>query len=136
MPTLIEKYMKITPHLQENYLHVDIKGVGTYEAALVLWSSIAQACEQHQCFNILGEQFLIDTVSTTEAFDHPALFKKAGINFKHRIAWVDKNPRTRETTAFIRDVLTNRSVGFGKLFNDVETAKQWLLEGGPSSLAD
>jgi len=128
MTIAIEKYVRITPYLQENYLHVDVKGVGTYDSALALWSQIAEACEQHQCFNILGEQYLIDTVTTTEAFDHPALFKKAGINFKHRIAWIDKNPRTRDTTAFIRDVLTNRSIGYGKLFNDTETAKQWLLE--------
>ncbi len=122
-----ENTMTITPHLQENYLHVDIRGVGTYEAALELWTSVAQACEQHQCFNILGEQFLMATVSTTDAFDHPAIFKKAGINVRHRIAWVDKNPRTRETTAFIRDVLTSRSVSYGRLFNDVESAKHWLL---------
>ncbi|MCE3253896.1 MAG: hypothetical protein K0Q67_2916 [Cellvibrio sp.] len=131
MNTLVEKHVTITPHLQENYLHVDVRGVGSYDSALALWSKVAQACEQYQCFNILGEQYLIETVSTTEAFDHPALFKKAGINFKHRIAWIDKNPRTRETTAFIRDVLTNRSIGYGKLFNDVETAKQWLLENNP-----
>ena len=123
----MENTLTITPHLQDNYLHVDVRGVGTYENALAMWMTIAQACEQHQCFNILGEQYLLDTVTTTEAFDHPALFKKAGITIKHRIAWVDKNPRTRETTAFIRDVLTSRSVGNGKLFNDVETAKRWLL---------
>lgn len=124
---MMENTVTITPHLQENYLHVDIKGMGTYENALTLWRSIAQACEDYKCFNILGEQFLMDTVTTTEAFDHPMIFKKAGINVKHRIAWVDKNPRTRETTAFIRDVLTSRSIGYGKLFNDVETAKRWLL---------
>jgi hypothetical protein len=123
----MENTLTITPHLQDNYLHVDVKGVGTYENALAMWVTIAQACEQYQCFNILGEQYLLDTVTTTEAFDHPALFKKAGISIKHRIAWVDKNPRTRETTAFIRDVLTSRSVGNGKLFNDVDAAKQWLL---------
>lgn len=124
---MIENSVTITPHLQENYLHVDVKGVGTYESALGMWTSIAQACEQYQCFNILGEQYLLDTVSTPEAFDHPALFKKAGISSRHRLAWVDKNPRTRDTTAFIRDVLTSRSVGYGRLFNDVETAKEWLL---------
>ena len=123
----MENTLTITPHLQDNYLHVDVKGVGTYENALAMWVSVAQACEHYQCFNILGEQYLLDTVTTTEAFDHPALFKKAGISIKHRIAWVDKNPRTRETTAFIRDVLTSRSVGNGRLFNDVEDAKQWLL---------
>jgi hypothetical protein len=118
----------ITPHLQENYLHVDVRGMGTYENALTLWIKVAQACEQYQCFNILGEQYLINTVTTTEAFDHPALFKQAGISAKHRIAWIDKNPRTRETTEFIRDVLSSRSVGYGRLFNDIEAAKQWLLE--------
>jgi hypothetical protein len=124
---MVENTVTITPHLHENYLHVDVKGVGTYDSALHFWSSVAQACEQYQCFNILGEQYLLDTVTTTEAFDHPALFKKAGISTKHRIAWVDKNPRTRETTAFIRDVLTSRSISYGKLFNDVDTAKRWLL---------
>lgn len=126
----MENRITITPHLQENYVHVDIAGVGTYDDALTLWSAVAHACEQYQCFNVLGEQYLLDTVSTTEAFDHPALFKKAGINIKHRIAWVDKNPRTRETTAFIRDVLTSRSIGYGKLFNDVDSAKRWLLGAG------
>ncbi|MFC3116278.1 hypothetical protein [Cellvibrio fontiphilus] len=123
-----ENNVTITPHLQENYLHVDVTGMGNYESALTLWTSIAQACEQYQCFNVLGEQYLVDTVSTPEAFDHPALFKKAGITTKHRLAWVDKNPRTRDTTAFIRDVLTSRSIGYGRLFNDLETAKRWLLE--------
>jgi len=128
MAKLIENTVTITPHLQENYLHVDVRGVGNYESALTLWRSVVEACEQHQCFNVLGEQYLMDTVSTMEAFDHPKLFKLAGITASHRIAWVDNNPRTRETTEFIRDVLTNRSIGYGKLFNDVESAKHWLLE--------
>jgi hypothetical protein len=122
----MENEITITAH--ENYLHVNVKGNGNYENALTLWTRVAQACEQYQCYNVLGEQYLMDTVTTSEAFDHPALFKKAGINATHRLAWVDKNPRTRDTTAFIRDVLTNRSVGYGRLFNDVESAKRWLLD--------
>jgi hypothetical protein len=118
--------LKITPH--ENYLHVDVRGIGNYENAEFLWQSVVKACKQYQCYNILGEQYLLDTVSTSEAFDHPAIFSKAGITKNHRIAWVDKNPRTRETTSFIRDVLTNRSIGYGRLFNDVESAKRWLLQ--------
>jgi hypothetical protein len=120
-------FVNITPHLDENYLHVEVQGIGNYENAFTMWSSIAQACEQYQCFNVLGEQYLLQTVTIAEAFDHPALFKKAGINVKHRIAWVDKNPRTRNTSEFIRDVLTSRSVGNGRLFNDTSAAKAWLL---------
>jgi hypothetical protein len=115
----------ITP--TENYLHVEVYGAGNYDNALKLWMDIAAACEVHQCFKILGEQQLTNTVSTMEAFDHPKIFKLAGINAKFRIAWVDKNPRTRETTAFIRNVLSNRSIGYGKLFSQTDDAKAWLL---------
>lgn len=116
----------ITP--RDDYIHVAIKGTGNYDKALLLWSSIADACEKNQCYKILGEQNLMDTVSTMEAFDHPALFKKAGITQKHRIAWVDKNPRTHETTAFIGDILTNRSIVNCRIFSDFEVAKTWLLK--------
>lgn len=113
--------------LEENYVHVKIQGTGNYKKALLLWTSIAEACQQNQCYKILGEQNLLDTVSTADAFDHPALFKKAGITNKHRIAWVDKNPRTHVTTAFIGDILTNRSVVNCRIFNNFDAAKTWLL---------
>lgn len=118
--------LKITHH--GDYVHVEIRGMGTYDNAEFMWQSVVNACEQYQCYKVLGEQYLFDSVSTAEAFDHPALFKKVGITSKHRLAWVDKNPRTRETTQFVRDVLANRSVGYGRLFNDIESAKRWLLE--------
>jgi hypothetical protein len=76
---------------------------------------------------VLGEQYLLDSVTTLEAFDHPAMFKKLGITTKYQFAWVDNNPRTRETTEFVYNVLANRSVSYGKLFHDVESAKLWLL---------
>lgn len=118
--------LKITHH--EQYIHVNVRGMGNYENALFMWQSVVDACEHHQCFKVLGEQYLFDSVSTSEAFDHPALFKKVGISKKYTFAWVDNNPRTRETTQFVRDVLANRSIGYGRLFTDVEAAKRWLLE--------
>lgn len=126
MDTQLDYEITITPC--DNYLYVYTEGLGNFEGANDLWRQIAQACEKYQCYNILGEQNLHSTVSTLDALNYPAMFKKVGITKKHRIAWVDKNPRTRETTEFIRDVLTNRLVGKGRLFNDVESAKRWLLE--------
>lgn len=123
---MIDLDLKITHH--GDYVHVEIRGMGTHDNAEFMWQSVVNACEQYQCYKVLGEQYLFDSVSTAEAFDHPALFKKVGITNKHRLAWVDKNPRTRETTQFVRDVLANRSVGYGRLFNDIESAKRWLLE--------
>lgn len=126
MDTQLDYEITITPC--DNYLYVYTEGLGSFEGANDLWQQIAQACEKYQCYNILGEQNLHSTVSTLEALNYPAMFKKVGITKKHRIAWIDRNPRTRETTEFIRDVLTNRLVGKGRLFNDVESAKRWLLE--------
>lgn len=111
----------------DTYLHVEVRGIGTYENAEFMWQSVVKACEQYQCYKVLGEQYLFDSVSTLEAFDHPALFKKVGVTQKHLFAWVDKNPRTRETTQFVRDVLASRSIGNGRLFNDTDAAKKWLL---------
>lgn len=134
MDTELDYEITISHH--GNYLHVSVDGLGSYEGALDLWQQIAQACEQYQCYNILGEQYLFGTLSTHEALNYPTLFKKAGITNKHRVAWVDKNPRTREMTEFIRDVLTNRLVGNGRLFKDLESAKQWLLGQTSSSTAE
>lgn len=122
----MELDLKITAH--DGYLHVTVRGIGNYENAVYFWQKIVEACNQHQCYRVLGEQYLFDSVSTSEAFDHPAMFKKLGISRKYLFAWVDNNPRTRETTQFVYDVLANRSVSYGRMFKDVESAKQWLLE--------
>lgn len=118
---------EITITHKGSYIHVNAEGLGSYEGALDLWQQVAQVCEQYQCYNILGEQYLFCNLSTHEALNYPDLFKQAGITKKHRIAWVDKNPRTREMTEFIRNVLANRLVGNGRLFKDMDSAKQWLL---------
>lgn len=119
---------EITISHRENYVHVLVEGLGSAEGAMDLWQQIVQACERYQCYNILGEQNLHCTVSTLDALNYPAMFKKLGITKKHRIAWVDNNPRTRETTEFIRDVLANRLMGHGRIFSDAERAKRWLLK--------
>lgn len=118
--------IQITP--QEDYLHVVISGTSSYENAVLLWQTIAEACNQHNCFYVLGEQDMSTAISTMDAWNHQTIFKEAGINAKFIIAWVDKNPRTFEHTDFIRTVLANRDIGYGKLFSDAEKAKSWLLE--------
>ncbi len=118
---------EITITHKGSYVHVNAEGLGSYDGAVDLWQQVVEACDQHQCYNILGEQYLFCNLSTHEALNYPDLFKKVGITKKHRIAWVDKNPRTREMTEFIRNVLTNRLVGNGRLFRDLDSAKQWLL---------
>ena len=115
----------ITHH--EHYLHVKVSGMGNYENALYFWKSVVDACEKYQCYRVLGEQNLLNSVTTLEAFDHPSIFKQLGITTKFQFAWVDNNPRTRDTTEFVYNVLASRSISYGKMFYDVESAKNWLL---------
>jgi hypothetical protein len=125
-----EMYMSyevaITP--EDKYMHVVVTGLANYENARDLWEKIAAACEEHQCYRVLGEQRMINSMSTVDAFNHQKIFLDLGIGPKYRIAWVDHNPSTFETTDFIRTVLFNRDLGFGKLFSNISQAKAWLLK--------
>lgn len=118
--------VEITPH--DDYMHVVVSGLANYENARDLWRRIAIACEEHQCYRVLGEQRMINTMSTVDAFNHQKIFLELGIGSKYRIAWVDHNPRTFETTDFIRTVLFNRDLGYGKLFSNITQAKTWLMK--------
>lgn len=115
----------ITP--EENYLRVVVTGNSTYENAADLWKTIAAECKKQNCFNILGQQMLNNGVSTLDAWNHQTIFSEAGITAKFLIAWVDHNPKTFANTDFIRTVLSNRDIGYGKVFSDAVKAKAWLL---------
>jgi hypothetical protein len=110
-----------------NYLHVYATGDSSVENASALWKQISAAAKEHNCFNILGEQKISNSMSVTEAWSHHQIFADEGITAKYLIAWVDNNPRTYEQTKFVRTVLANRDMAYGKLFSDVEKAKSWLL---------
>lgn len=117
---------------ESDYIHVVVEGSANYANALDLWRRIAQACHHHQCFKVLGEQSMQNPMSTVDAWKHKNIFLEAGITAKFKIAWVDNNPHTFESTDFIRTVLYNRDIGYGKLFNDVAAAKAWLLNDTPA----
>jgi EAL domain-containing protein (putative c-di-GMP-specific phosphodiesterase class I) len=112
-----------------DYLHVRGSGKLNYDVALDAWKRIVKACEEYQCYNVLGEQYMDNALTTMEAWDHQKIFAEAGVTHNMRIAWVDLNPATVEKTQFVETVLINRGLVNGQLFADVETAKQWLLSG-------
>jgi hypothetical protein len=114
-----------------DYVHVRQYGRDSYEISLDLWRRVVAACEEHQCFNVLGENFSTDSFSMMDAYDHGKIFQIAGVTLRHRIAWVHHDPGTIEPTRFAETVLKNRGLANGYLFTNVEDAKRWLLgEGG------
>ena len=86
------------------------------------------ACEQHDCYNVLG---IVDTtvpLTAGEGYEHADLFEQLGIDNKYRIAWVEKNGEAYQAVYFVETVLFNR--GFpGRVFLDEDEAKEWPLCG-------
>lgn len=116
----------ITPH--DEFIHVTASGTGTLSLALEMWSAIAQACKDNQCYKILGEQNLSSPLSTKDAYKHFEIFQRAGIGSRHLIAWVDPNLASREVVKFIGHVVSNRLFTRGRIFSDRNEAEKWLTK--------
>ena len=110
-----------------DYVHARQYGPDSYDASLELWRRIMTMCEQNNCFNILGENFVTKPLTTMEAYDHITIFKDVGVTFQHRIAWVHHIEETAEPVRFMETVLLNRGLVNGQLFPTVDEAKKWLL---------
>lgn len=111
----------------EPLIKVSVTGAPDYLSTDRLWRDIAAACRQHQCFLILGQSDT-DDWSADDAYDHAAVFEAAGIDDRHRIAWVEKNDVARESIKLAEAVVRHRGLNTGRAFDSVAEASQWLTE--------
>jgi len=112
---------------KDEYIYGSASGEDSYQTTLEIFKEIVKACDEYECYNILVVSEMTPA-TILEAFNIQTLVKEAGITLKHKLAWVDKNPESLEINKFAATVLVNRSLVDGKVFSDVENAKQWLLE--------
>ncbi len=91
-----------------------------------LWREMAAACEQHDCFDVLGIANTSTPVEAVDGYDLPVLFRELNIDQRYRIAWVEKNEDSRDLITFLQTVLANRGLP-GLLFETEEQAREWLL---------
>ncbi len=119
---------EITIDYNGEYVHAQHYGESNYEISLNLWQQIADSCRKHDCHNILGESFIVNTLTTQDSFDHVKIFEKVGITRKYRIAWVAHIKETAEGIKFVETVLKNRHMAQGHVFANVEEARKWLME--------
>lgn len=110
--------------------HVYARHTGAASMAIVrdLLGRIVAACDEHRCYNILGESDPANNISVLDAFAHAALWLKMGLTMNHRVAWVNHNPKVAGTFEFIENVLRNRCLGNGHVFKNMAEARKWLLE--------
>jgi hypothetical protein len=111
-----------------NYIHVRHYGKNNYDISLDLWRRVKAMSDQYNCFNILGENYTTDELSTMDAFNHLKILELVGLTLQHRIAWVNQVKETAKGIEFVETVVVkNRGLVNGGIFPSVEEAKLWLL---------
>ena len=113
---------------EQPFITVNVSGTPDYLSIHRVWSAVAQACDTHDCRNILGESDLDLPISIADAYEHDSLFQAIGITPDYRIAWVEKNSEAEEVARFIETVLLNRGRVKGHVFDNISEARRWLEE--------
>ncbi len=115
----------ITP--EPALISVTVEGLPDYLSIDKLWNDIVAACNQHQCFDILGTSNL-EPAPSGEAYSHAAIFEAAGVHNGFRIAWVEENPAAKEWIKLSEAVVRNRDLATARAFDSVAEAKRWLVQ--------
>lgn len=120
--------MTVTKKISFEGDHIRAVSIGekSISTSRELWMAIVEACEEHQCFLVLGMANSTKGMPIIDGFDHVALFRELGINTKYRIAWVEQNPDAMKSIKFVDAALFNRMLP-GRVFSDEDEAKAWLF---------
>lgn len=111
-----------------SHVHARIYGKNNYDVSLEVWRRIMAACKEHNCFNILGENYTTEELSTMDAFNHIEILGLVGLTLQYRVAWVNHVKETSRGLEFVETVVVkNRGLVNGGLFPNIEEAKRWLL---------
>lgn len=104
------------------------QGRKNIDIARLLWTGIATACQEHNCFKVLVLSHAGNPMPLLDGYAHAELFRELGLTAKYRIALVEFDDDIRESaTHFAETVLFNRGLP-GRLFAHEEDARKYLFE--------
>lgn len=117
----------MTIAFEGNHIRAAWKAEKSIEAAREYWTAVVVACEEYDCFKVLGISESITVMPVMDGFDHVELFHELGITTKYRIAYVELNPEAVRTVRFVDSALFNRMLP-GRAFRTEDEAKAWLFD--------
>ena len=117
----------MTIAFEGDHIRVDSKGDKSIERARMVWAAVVAACEENDCFRVLGISESSTVMPVMDGFDHVELFRELGISTKYRIAWVELDASSVKSLKFVDSALFNRMLP-GRLFRTESEAKTWLLD--------
>ena len=109
-------------------IEVHVSGVADRESVTAMWTTIAETCKKHGCNKVLGFSDLERSLALADALDHDNIFREAGMDERHHIAWMQLNPATRVMTELSATVIRGKHVSNIEMFTDEAEARQWLAE--------
>jgi hypothetical protein len=113
-----------------DYVKVVSNGEKNFPFVKKLWTAASAFCREKDCYRVLGLANTTVPINYAEAFEILDLFQQLGLREPYRIAWVELNPSAYDSVDLAELVLRLRGYP-ARLFSDVETARQWLLESNP-----
>ena len=113
---------------EDDHIRVTSLADKNMQHAETVWTAVAEACEAHGCYRVLGISQSNQPLRLLDGFEHVPLFRHLGIDHRYRIAWIEQNPDARETVEFIETAFFNRGIN-AKLFDDEAAARDWFFSG-------
>lgn len=113
---------------QHEYLHAFVEGErDTYDISRAYWQEIADRVSEVGASRVLIEENIEEPGSFADVFRLASEIPTMGFG-RARIAFFDRYLDHNEINEFGELVAVNRGVN-GAIFNDLETAVQWLMSG-------
>ena len=118
---------RIVVSFEGQYIQAIADGKKDYQFTFNLWTQIIECCELNNCYKVLGIANTSQTLSTDEAYRQKELFAQLGIDDNYKIAWVELEKKSFNTTYFAENVL--KSSGYNvRLYKSVSEAVLWLSQ--------
>ena len=118
---------RIVVSFEGEYIQVISEGKKDYQFTLNLWTQIVECCQLNSCYKVLGIANTSRPVSTEAAYHQKDLFAQLGIDANYKIAWVELDKKSFNTTYFAENVL--KSSGYNvRLYKSVAEAVLWLTQ--------
>ena len=117
---------KLEVTFEGDHIRVVADGDKDYHFLYRTWRDVAEVCELHDCYNVLGIANTTTPVEALEGFELAALFKEFNIDQRYRIAWVESDDDAKDVAKFVETVMANRGLP-GLLFETEAEAREWLL---------
>lgn len=124
--SLDSKPYQITFEQRPQYLYVYVTGEhDSYEISRAFWLEIAENCRKINCNNILIDEDIPETVSVADMYQLATELPQMGF-LGVRVDFYDRYAEQQDLNEFGELVDVNRGI-YGKIFNDINEAEDWLL---------